>query len=348
MSTNPAATTGARRHVLFNPGPVNLDPRVKSAAFAVELCHRQPEFEELHARVREKLYAAGSLSPSGHNLSLLHGSGTLAVDAALASVVRGRVLVVDNGIYCRRLSATLDAIPEADVERLELGVGRAVDLGELAERLEGTRPDWVAVVHHETTTGLLNPLSAIADLCVRLKCRLFVDSVSAFGVHAADSRADVLCFNSGKCLESLPGIAGVFWNVDLVSRAAVPVLDIGGYAEGTPSTPHVQAMLALDAALEILGGEDRPARYERLCRHVWQAGSGAFEPLLPEPDRSHVLTSFRLDGRDYEQLRRRAAGRGYVIYAGQETLYEQIFRIANMGAAIDEDVIDDLFRTLAG
>ncbi len=332
--------------VLFNPGPVNLDPRVKDAVFEVELCHRQPEFEALDVRLRERLFQAASLDPKDHNLSLLHGSGTLAVDAALTTFVRGRVLVVDNGLYCRRLARTLGDTSGATVLHEQLGLGVPVELDELERRVARDRPDWIATVHHETTTGLLNPLDQIAAIAERHDARLFVDAVSSLGAHPVDGLSDVICFNSNKCLESLPGIAGVFWRADLEGHRTVPVLDVTRYAAGMPSTPHVQAYLALDAALGLLLREDRPARYARLAHAVWEHGSRSFEPLLAEQDRSHVLTAFRLGTRDFETLMGRALEHGYVIYAGQEQLRTEIFRVANMGAAIGEQVIADLFEVL--
>jgi aspartate aminotransferase-like enzyme len=105
--------------------------------------------------------------------------------------------------------------------------------------------------------------------------------------------------------------------------------------------------VALDVALDLLLAEDRPARYRRLARRVWASGGEAFDLYLPEADRSHVLTAFRLDGRDPDGLLDRALERGYVIYPGQGELRAQIFRVANMGSAIDEERIDDLFQVLA-
>ena len=109
----------------------------------------------------------------------------------------------------------------------------------------------------------------------------------------------------------------------------------------------MQAFVALDVALDLLANEDRPARYRAPRPAVWEAGAPSFEPLLPEPDRSHVLTSFRLGGRDPDELDARAREHGYVIYHGQGELRGEIFRVANMGAAIDEPTIDDLFEVLA-
>jgi 2-aminoethylphosphonate-pyruvate transaminase len=337
----------AKQQVLFNPGPVNLDPAIKSNLFNVELCHRQPEFDQLRDRVSAGLYEATGLEPGSHALSLLHGSGTLAVDAGLASLVRGRVLVVDNGLYCRRLITTLGAVGGSVVTEHAPGIGRRPDLDALEQQVRAERPEWIAAVHHETMTGLLNPLPEIAEIAERHGCRLFVDAVSSLPVHPIDQRADAVCFNSNKCLESLPGIAGVFWRRDLSPQPTLPVLDLSAYVDAVPNTPNVQAYVALDVALELLAGEDRTERYRRLARRVWEAGGACFEPLLAEPDRSHVLTAFRLDRRDYEELFRAALARGYVIYAGQGALRDEIFRVANMGAAIDERVIDDLFEVLA-
>jgi 2-aminoethylphosphonate-pyruvate transaminase len=336
-----------RRQVLFNPGPVNLDPRIKENLFNVELSHRQPEFVQLQERVRTRILAHLGFDPSLFALSLMHGSGTLAVDAALASFVRGRVLVADNGLYCRRLGRTLSGFDGAKVSMCSFALGAPLDLEALEAAIEAEGPEWVAVVHHETTTGILNPLSAVAKLCRRSGAHLFVDAVSSLGVHEVDRDVDVVCFNSSKCLESLPGIAAVLWKRDLVSHPTVPVLDVPSYAEGTPSTPNVQAMVGLDIALDILEAEDRPARYRRLAQSVWAAGSRHFELLLEEPHRSWVLTSFELAGRDPDALFSRALEHGYVIYHGQNELRTKIFRVANMGAAMNEEVIEDLFRILA-
>ncbi len=335
-----------RRQVLFNPGPVNLDPEIQENLFNVELCHREPAFDELAASIRSRLLTAVGFPASRFEVSLLHGSGTLAVDAALASLVRGRVLVVNNGLYCERILSTLGRLGETDLVDHRLGIGNRVDLARLERAIAEVRPAWVAMVHHETTTGLLNPLASIAVLCDDARTRLFVDAVSSLGAHPIDDRADVVCFNSSKCLESLPGIAGVLWRADLERHPTVPVLDVGAYARGMASTPNVQAYVALDIALDLLAGEDRPARYERLAHHVWSVGERSFEPLLDPVDRSNVLTSFRLGNRTIDELFGRAYERGMVIYPGQAELRDEIFRVANMGALMSTDVIDELFAVL--
>jgi 2-aminoethylphosphonate-pyruvate transaminase len=336
-----------RRQILFNPGPVNLDPAIMANLFNMELCHRQPEFDALASSVKGRLLSLLGFSDDEFRVSILHGSGTLAVDAGLTSLVRGRVLVVDNGLYSRRFLRTLEDVDGVECIHHDLGIGRAIDADLLTAEARRIRPDWLAVVHHETTTGLLNPLEDIALLRDEVGCRLFVDAVSSLGAHPVDARADVVCFNSSKCLESLPGIAGVIYRHDLKTHPTVPVLDVAAYVDSMPNTPNVQAFVALDVALELLAGEDRPARYERLARHVWDVGSRHFEPLLVEEQRSHVLTSFRLGRRSIDELFARALSNRMVIYPGQMSLRDEIFRVANMGAAIDERAIDELFEVLA-
>jgi 2-aminoethylphosphonate-pyruvate transaminase len=254
---------------------------------------------------------------------------------------------VNNGLYCDRILETLSRFDQTEPLDHHLGVGTPVDLTRLDASLHDTHPAWVAMVHHETTTGLLNPLAEIAALCEPVGARLFVDAVSSLGAHPVDARADIVCFNSSKCLESLPGVAGILWRSGLERHRTVPVLDVGAYAHGMASTPNVQAFVALDVALDLLRGEDRPARYERLARHVWRTGSQRFEPLLAEQFRSHVLTSFRLGDRTIEELFARAYEHGMVIYPGQAQLRGEIFRVANMGARINAEAIDRLFEILA-
>ena len=335
------------QQVLFNPGPVNLDEAIRSHLFDVELCHRQTEFEQLLDSVQRGLFAAAELRPDDYALGLLHGSGSLAVDAALATFVRGRVLVLDNGVYCARLATTSAALG-CEVVSVGLGTGTPVDLATAAALLEQHRPDWLLLVHHETTTGLLNPLAELAALARQHGTRVFVDAVSSLGVHPVDVDADVVCFNSGKCLEALPGVAGVFHRHELAAQPTLPVLDVTAHTDALPSTPNVAAFVSLGIVLDLHSTASRRDRYARLAKHVWSAASTAgFTPLLAEEHRSHVLAAFRLPDANADELAARALAHGYVVYHGQGALRGSVLRVANMGAAMTQDVITDLFRVLS-
>lgn len=336
-----------RQQFLLNPGPVNLHGLIRENLFNLELCHRQPEFERLLAHVKSRLFSLAEIVPGKFNLSLMHGSGTFAVDAGLTSLVRGRVLVINNGVYCERMSKTLALLPDVELFEFYAGLGKAPDLEQLESQLQAADPHWIAMVHHETTTGLLNPLDEVAEIAQKHGCLLFVDAVSSFGVHPVSTKSHVICFNSNKCLESLPGVAGVFWKSNLEVHSTTPVLDVSLYHEDIPSTPNVQAIIALDIALDILSAEDRSGRYRRLASHIWQVGGQYFPLLLPEEGRSHVLTAFKLNRRDPDELLNRALEEGFVIYPGQRSLRNEIFRVANMGSRVDEAAIDKLFSILS-
>jgi len=337
----------AARQVLFNPGPVNLDAEVREHLFDVELCHRQEAFERLLAYVTAGLYAAAEVTQQEYGLGLLHGSGSLSVDAALATFVRGRVLVIDNGVYCARLATTSRALGN-DVVHVPLGTGAPVDLERTAGLLDEHRPDWLLVVHHETTTGLLNPLAELTRLAQDRGVAVLVDAVSSLGVHDVAVGADVVCFNSGKCLEAMPGVAGVLHRRGLTSHPTLPVLDVTAHTDALPSTPNVAAFVSLGIVLDRHSTAERRERYARLAQHVWASGEAVgLAPLLPPEHRSHVLTAFSLPHADADALADKALQRGYVVYHGQGDLRGRVLRVANMGAAIDEAVITDLFQVLA-
>ncbi|MBI4588771.1 MAG: aminotransferase class V-fold PLP-dependent enzyme, partial [Candidatus Rokubacteria bacterium] len=154
-----------REWVLLNPGPANTTATVKEALVTPDLCHREPEFFGVMRRCREDLVR---LAGGGSDFVAVTftGSGTAAVEAVLCSAVpRERaLLIVDNGVYGRRMVqiAKAHGIP-AEVIRLDNTT--AVHPGDVEARLSA-RPELshVALVHHETTTGLLNPVPAVVEV----------------------------------------------------------------------------------------------------------------------------------------------------------------------------------------
>src|SRR5262245_6905598 len=155
---------GGRAMILLNPGPVNVSPRVRAALLRDDLCHREPECEELLARIRDRLLSA-FVPAGGFTAVLLTGSGTAALEMAVTSVLseRGRLVVVANGVYGERVAAMAAAahLPHTVVESDWLA---PPDLAAVERALLQPDVEAVAVVHHETTTGLLNPVGQIGRL----------------------------------------------------------------------------------------------------------------------------------------------------------------------------------------
>ncbi|NTX30622.1 2-aminoethylphosphonate aminotransferase [Burkholderia pyrrocinia] len=351
--------------LLLNPGPVTLTERVRRSLLQPDLCHRESEFFDLQDEARARLVAAYELDPAEWAAVLMTGSGTAAVESMIAALVPqdGRLLVIENGVYGERIAqiATQYGIPH-DVLKHEWM--QAPDLAQIAARLDAGGYSHVAVIHHETTTGRLNDLGAIADVCRARGVKLLVDGVSSFGAEAIDFAGgdiDAVAATANKCLHGVPGAAFVIVRRSALAKAASRTyyLDLGRLAKlqdqrNTPFTPSVHAYYALVEALrefdEAGGWRARHAHYKALADQA-QAGLAArgMPLVLPEGASSVVLRAYRLpQGVTYETLHDGLKARGFVIYAGQGGLSKELFRISTMGAieAADVDRLLDGFTAL--
>ncbi|MBR8006033.1 2-aminoethylphosphonate aminotransferase [Burkholderia vietnamiensis] len=341
--------------LLLNPGPVTLSERVRRSLLQPDLCHRESEFFDLQDEARARLVAAYELDPAEWAAVLMTGSGTAAVESMIAALVPqdGKLLVIENGVYGERITqiATQYGIAH-DVLKHEWM--QAPDVAEVAARLDAGGYSHVAVIHHETTTGRLNDLGAIADVCRARGVRMLVDGVSSFGAEAIDFGGgviDAVAATANKCLHGVPGAAFVIVRRSALTKAASRTyyLDLGRLAKlqdqrNTPFTPSVHAYYALVEALrefdEAGGWRARHARYEALADQV-QAGLAArgMPLVLPDGESSVVLRAYRLpQGVAYEALHDGLKARGFVIYAGQGGLSKELFRISTMGAIEAADV----------
>lgn len=331
---------------LLNPGPVTLSERVRRALLRPDLCHREPEFAELQARLRrglEQVYGG-----SDHAAVLLTGSGTAAVEAMLGSLVDRSALVVANGVYGERMAAILDRQGKP-CEVVRSAWTEPLDLAAVEARLERQRPGHVVAVHHETTTGRLNDLPGLGALCRRSGVPLLLDAVSSFGGAAIDLEAwnvEACAATANKCLHGVPGISFVLARRPaLARRSASPslYLDLMTHFReqergSTPFTQAVHACHALDEALaefaEAGGWRARAALYARRSALVARCG---LAPYLPEGS-SDILRAYRLP-EPYGALHDRLKAAGFVIYAGQGDLQGEMFRVAVMGDLPEEELV---------
>jgi 2-aminoethylphosphonate-pyruvate transaminase len=337
-------------YVLLNPGPVNVSPRVRDALLRGDLCHREPEFSALIASIRQRLTTA--FAPGGrHAAVVLTGSGTLALEAAVTSSVgpRGKLLAVRNGVYGDRITAMARAAGIPVVEVSAPWTERPPIEPIAAALAADPAVETVALVHHETTTGLLNAVAAVGSV-VRAAGRLFlVDSISGFAGDALDLDAagvDLCVGTANKCVQGLPGMSFVLVRRDVMARLSeyparsvylhLPTAFAAQEAGTVPFTAAVQVAYALDEALaELLeeGVAERIARYRRAAERL-RAGFAALGLgfVLPPDLRSNSLTALWLPtGRTYTALHAGLKARGFVIYEGQGKLQREIFRVANMG-----------------
>lgn len=352
--------------ILLNPGPVTLSERVRQALLRPDLCHRESEFAELQTSIRAKLLAVYGLDPAEWAAVLLTGSGTAAVEAMLTSLVPadGGLVVLENGVYGERMGR-IAAVHGIRSTRVGHPWGAVLDGTRVRAAVQGmVGPVRVAAVHHETTTGLLNPTPPPG---LDGRAPVLLDAVSSFGgepIAFGAGRVEACAGAANKCLHGVPGAAFVLLRRALLAGELPQrsvYLDLATYcraqdAGSTPFTQSVQAFYALDEALDELrdqgGWTARRARYRTLSARVRDVLAGlGVEPLLPARASSSVLSAFRLPpGRDYASIHDGLKRRGFVVYAGQGRLADSIFRIAVMGAISDGDVdrlLDALRETLA-
>jgi 2-aminoethylphosphonate-pyruvate transaminase len=337
--------------ILLNPGPVTLSARVRAALSRGDWCHREPEFAKLMQEINARL-AAVYPSLEGFTAATLACSGTGAVEAMLATFAPAdsTTLVAANGVYGERAARMLAAHGRPH-RLLQHDWTAPVDVAALDAALGEDRSiTCVAVVHHETTTGRLNDLHAIGEVCRRRGVTLLLDAVSSFGAERIEAGAwnlGALAGTANKCLHGAPGLsfvlaADALWRREPAAACSV-YLDLRPYHAGqhgdgySPFTLPVQVAFALSEALaehaEQGGAPARLAlfrsRAERIAQTLRAAGATT---LLDPADYSSVLWSWRLpQGRTYTALHDALKAEGYVIYAGQGRFGADVFRIAHMG-----------------
>jgi 2-aminoethylphosphonate-pyruvate transaminase len=337
---------------LLTPGPAGTSAQVRQAMLRGDLCHREPEFSELLDRLRTALPACLNLAGT-HEATIVTGSGTAAMEMAVLSSVRaGRtLLVIRNGVYGERFQRIAEA-HGITTTVVDAPWTRPADPEAVRRALAaGPGIDAVVCVHHETTTGLLNPIEAIGAV-VRESGTLFVvDAISSTAIEAPDlplAGADVICGTANKGLHGIPGVAFLLFSADKgIDRLfAVPrrslYLDAATLLTGqrngnVPFTPAIQACYALDQAIsEYLAAGGYAARLGEYRRRATLVRDGlariGLAILIDEEYRANSVTTIELPaGIGYRPMHDELKRRGYVVYAGLGPLSDTHFRIATMG-----------------
>lgn len=353
MANDPAGTPP----LLLTPGPLTTAAATRAAATR-DWGSRETDFIELTARLRRRL---ADLAGGDDLVAVpIQGSGTFAVEAMLGSMVpaEGRVLILINGAYGKRMAEICRRIGRA-YRKIECAEDQAPDAKSLDRALHADPSiTHVAVVHVETTSGILNPLEDIAAVTARHGRRLLIDAMSAFGALALDVnrvKFDAVAASSNKCLEGLPGISFVIAPKDVLSDAAgrAPSLafDLHDQWRGFEAngqwrfTPPTQIVAALDVALDLLDAEGgivaRHRRYQANLDTLRAGMTGlGFRPYLPEALSAPIIATFHpLPNNSFEfnAFHRGLLDRGFAIYPGKLTAVPS-FRVGCIGQVFPADM----------
>ena len=352
---------------LLTPGPLTTSLTVKQAMLH-DYGSRDAGFIELNARVLERLVDIVD-GRGSHVCVPLQGSGTFAVEAMIGNFVPadGKLLILVNGAYGHRIAKICDYY-RRDYQVQESAENVPVDTAELDAALDADAAiTHVAVVHCETTSGILNPVDEVARIVARHGRRLLIDSMSAFGALPLSAREivfDAVVASSNKCLEGAPGMGFCVAKESALVAAAGNspslVLDLHDQWRAMQKnrqwrfTPPTHVLLAFDQALsefEAEGGvAGRGGRYRENC-DLLVAGMRemGFETLLPDELQAPIIITFHMPtnpefdfGAFYDGLKQR----GYVIYPGKLTVADS-FRMGCIGR-LDGEQIRGALDAVAG
>jgi len=345
---------------LFTPGPLTTSQTVKQAMLR-DLGSRDNEFIRAVREIRNELLAiAGVTQDAGYECVLMQGSGTFGIEAVMTCAVPedGKWLILINGAYGKRMQRIAEVHSMAN-EALIYEEDQPVSAADVEQALSNDPSiSAVAVVHCETTTGIMNPIDEIGRVVKKYDITYFVDSMSAFGAVQFDFRGceiDFLVSSANKCIEGVPGFsfciarrtalektAGCSRTLSLDLYEQWQGLEINGQFRFTPPT---HTMLAFRQALEELnlegGVAGREKRYQanRATLLAGMRKMGFAEYLAPEKQ-GHIITSFLYpdhENFDFEAFYEKLSERGFVIYPGKVS-NANCFRIGNIGRIFESDI----------
>ncbi len=343
---------------LFLPGPTDVRPEALQAQARPMVGHRSREFTALFAGLQPGLRQVFGTS---QRVFILACSGSGLQEAAVRNCVARRLLVCVGGAFADRWFDIARA-NGLDVDRLEVSWGKAHRPDEVAAALRRGGHDALALVHNESSTGVENPLAAIAAAArqARPDVVLLVDAVSSAGgvpIEAEAHGLDVVLTSSQKCFALPPGLALAAVSDRALARAA-EVRHRGWYFDflllekhlqqgETPATPAISLLYALDAQLRHMLDEGLPARYARhaaMAARVQAWANERFALFAQEGCRSRTVTAIRnTRGIDLAALRAYLKRHDMTIADGYGPLKGKTFRIGHMG----EIQLDDVEALLA-
>lgn len=353
-----------KRNVLLNPGPATTTDTVKMAQIVPDICPREKEFADRMAQFRKDILGVVHADPNEYTSVLFCGSGTICIDVCVNSLLpEGRkMLIVDNGAYSSRAAEVCRCygLPHID---LKSSVYDIPDIKAIEEALEAD-PD-IAVVyccHHETGTGVLNPIREIGAAAHRHGAILIADTTSSLGMIPIDVERDNIDFCMASAQKGIMAMTGLSFVIgktaEVVKSKDYPVRSFycnlyqqyAGFEKNGEMrfTPPVQTVYAALQGLKEYYEEGETPKYERHLRvnkaiHEGLDKLGLKEAIRPEIQSGLVVSVlYPEDPRwDFGKVHDYCYERGFTIYPGKISTSDT-FRLCSLGA-IDENDIKDFF-----
>ncbi|SFC87779.1 2-aminoethylphosphonate aminotransferase [Clostridium uliginosum] len=348
-----------KRNILLNPGPATTTDSVKFSQVVPDICPREHEFGQVMEFVSKELTNIVA-SNDKYTAVLFGGSGTASVEAMLSSVVGDdTILIINNGAYGKRMCEIAE-IYNLDYMEFDSSPIDAINFVELEETIKNSKKtiSHLSLIHHETTTGLLNDIKKVGMICKKYKIDMIVDAMSSFGaipINMEEMNIKYLASSSNKCIQGMAGISFVVSNLEALEKTKnikprnlylnlYKQYDNFKNAYQMRFTPPVQVIYALKQAIieykeETI--EKRYTRYKSCCNILWDGLERLkLNKLVDKKNHSMLITSIlepEVEGYSFDEMHKYLYDRGFTIYPGKISL-ENTFRIANIGEIYPQDM----------
>ncbi|MEG0392053.1 MAG: 2-aminoethylphosphonate aminotransferase [Anaerovoracaceae bacterium] len=356
-----------KRNVLLNPGPATTTDTVKYAQVVPDICPREKEFGQIMKEMGDDLVKIVHGDLDKYTAVLFTGSGTVNIDACVNSLVPEgkKILVANNGAYSGRATEVCQYYHMDHID-LQLPITEPVDVAKVEEALKAN-PD-VAVVyccHHETGTGVLNPIREIGAVAHKYNCIMVVDTTSTYAMRPINMDEDNLDFvmaSAQKGLMSMTGLSYVIGNTKMIEESKnYPTRSyytnlymqynfIKNKGE-MHFTPPVQTVYATRQAIKEyweVGEEAKWARHQALWEAIYKGLDRlGFQTIIPKEIQSKLVVSVLYPNDknfDFTKIHDYCFERGFTIYPGKVSDLPT-FRLCSLGTIVPED-IDDFFVCL--
>lgn len=346
------------KYLLFTPGPVNVAENVRSAICREDICHREVDFEFLLQGIESKLLRLFEIKNNDdYRAVVITGSGTAANESMLSSVVGNKnILILSNGEFGQRLY-NISKIYNKNTFLLEFTWGECLDLEKIEAYLKKHEIDVVAMVHHETSSGMLNPLEKVGALSKASGAMFIVDCVSSAGAEVIDMEKCNISFcssSSSKAICSYSGLSFVIGKTEEFEKLKnLPVkttylnlykfYDFIKNFSQTPNTPAVHLFYALDQALDNILNKGVSRHYadlkdkaDFLRRGMLNLGLNF---LIDEKNMCSVLTTLCLPSHiDSMVFSQKLRDKSIIIYEGKGRFKNKVFQVGNIGELSFADI----------
>ncbi|SEB53187.1 2-aminoethylphosphonate aminotransferase [Paenibacillus sp. GP183] len=348
-----------KRTILLNPGPATTTDSVKYSQVVPDMCPRESEFGCLLEYVSTELTRLAG-DPSLYTTILFGGSGTAAVESILSSVLdHEALLIINNGAYGKRM-CEIGAAYGLNYMEFQSPADNVIDLDALESYIQTSekRFSHLAIVHHETTTGLLNDIKAVGDLCGRYRIDMIVDAMSSYAaipIQMKEMNIRYLASSSNKNIQGMAGVSFVIAETSNLDRLKylkpknyyLNLYDQYKYFSEHRQmrfTPPVQTLYALKQAIDELIQETVLKRYERYTQSWNTLINGitrlGLTHMIPESCHSKIVTSIiepDREGYDFQTMHDYFYKNSIIIYPGKLD-GRRTFRISTMGDITYKDI----------